>query len=96
MDAWNGYHSIPLRESDRHLTTFITPWGCYHYRRNPQGFVGAGNGYNWHFNNDLADFERKERCVDDTIFWDDNLGDHWWRAMDFLDTVANSGIVLNP
>jgi len=28
-DAWNGYHSIPLREKDRHLTTFITPWGRY-------------------------------------------------------------------
>ena len=26
-DAWNGYHSVPLRESDRHLTTFITPFG---------------------------------------------------------------------
>jgi hypothetical protein len=23
-DAWNGYHSVPLRQSDRHLTTFIT------------------------------------------------------------------------
>ena len=26
-DAWNGYHSIPLRESGRPLTTFITPFG---------------------------------------------------------------------
>ena len=26
-DAWNGFHSVPLRESDRHLTTFITPFG---------------------------------------------------------------------
>ena len=26
-DAWNGYHSVPLYEEDRHLTTFITPWG---------------------------------------------------------------------
>ena len=25
-DAWNGYHSVPLRECDRHLTTFITFW----------------------------------------------------------------------
>ena len=24
-DAWNGYHSIPKREEDRHLTQFITP-----------------------------------------------------------------------
>ena len=26
-DAWNGYHSVPLRDSDRHLTPFITPFG---------------------------------------------------------------------
>ena len=26
-DAWNGYHSIPLDEKDRHITTFLTPWG---------------------------------------------------------------------
>ncbi|CAC5409692.1 unnamed protein product [Mytilus coruscus] len=25
-DAWNGYHSVPIREEDRHFTTFITPW----------------------------------------------------------------------
>ena len=24
FDAWNGYHSVPIRECDRHLTTFIT------------------------------------------------------------------------
>ena len=27
FDAWNGYHSIALHPDDRHLTTFITPWG---------------------------------------------------------------------
>ena len=26
-DAWNGYHSVPLREEDRHLTTFKLPGG---------------------------------------------------------------------
>ena len=25
FDAWNGYHSVPIIEGDRHLTTFITP-----------------------------------------------------------------------
>ena len=48
-DAWNGYHSVPLRNEDQHLTTFITPWGCYRYCRNPQGFVGAGDGNNRRF-----------------------------------------------
>ena len=26
-NVWNGYHSVPLHEKDRPLTTFITPWG---------------------------------------------------------------------
>ena len=37
-DAWNGYHSVPLCKEDRHLTTFITPWGRYRYKVAPKGF----------------------------------------------------------
>ena len=46
IDAWNGFHSVPLRESDRHLTTFITPFGRWRYTRAPQGFLSSGDGYN--------------------------------------------------
>ena len=56
--AWDGYHSVPLRESNRHLTTFITQWGHYRYLKNPQGFTGAGNGYNRRFGATLQDFKR--------------------------------------
>ncbi|MEL6805056.1 MAG: hypothetical protein AAFO91_14875, partial [Bacteroidota bacterium] len=48
-DAWNGYHSVPLRESDRHLTTFITPFGRWRYTRAPQGYLSSGDGYNRRF-----------------------------------------------
>ena len=95
-DAWNGYHSVPLRESDRHLTTFITPFGRYRYKRAPQGFVSSGDGYNRRFDAILSDFVRKERCVDDTIHYDSNLEEHWWRTIDFLRMVGEAGIVLNP
>ena len=37
FDCWNGYHSIPLHEDNRHLTTFISPRGCYRYKVAPQG-----------------------------------------------------------
>ena len=40
-DTWNGYHSVPLRTSDRHLTTFITPFGCWCYN--------STDGYNRQF-----------------------------------------------
>ena len=95
-DAWNGYHSVPLRESDRHLTTFITPFGRWRYTRAPQGFLSSGDGYNRRFDAVLAEFPRKERCVDDTVHYDDSLETHWWRTIDLLITLGRAGIVLNP
>ena len=97
-DAWNGYHSVPLRECDRHLTTFITPFGRYRYTRAPQGFLSSGDGYNRRFEAILADFDRKERCVDDTCHYDslDDLEKHWWRTIELLSVCGAAGIVLNP
>ena len=97
-DAWNGYHSVPLRESDRHLTTFITPFGRYRYTRAPQGFLSSGDGYNRRFDAILSNFQRKERCVDDTVHYDDieSLEQHWWRTIEFLSTTGSAGVVLNP
>ena len=95
-DAWNGYHSVPLRESDRHLTTFITPFGRWRYTRAPQGYLSSGDGYNRRFQAILEDFPRKERCVDDTLHFDENLEEHYWRTIDFLIMVGQAGVVLNP
>ena len=95
-DAWNGYHSVPLRESDRHLTTFITPFGRWRYIRAPQGFLSSGDGYNRRFDAILSEFHRKERCVDDTVHYDTDLEQHWWRTIDILTRIGQAGIVLNP
>ncbi|KAK3711280.1 hypothetical protein QZH41_004332 [Actinostola sp. cb2023] len=95
-DAWNGYHSVPLRESDRHLTTFITPFGRWRYMRAPQGFLSSGDGYNRRFDAILSSVERKERCVDDTIHYDTELEQHWWRTIDLLTRIGQAGVVLNP
>ena len=96
VDAWNGYHSVPIRECDRHLTTFITPYGRYRYIRNIQGFVGAGDGYNRRFDDILSDFKDGVRVVDDAAYWGGDLTAHWWRTIELLDTVGRAGIVLNP
>ena len=44
----------------------------------------------------LSSFERKERCVDDTIHYDQTLTQHWWRTIDLLTRLGQAGIVLNP
>ena len=40
-DAWQGFYLIPLRESDRHLTVFSTPFGLYQYKRAVQGYLSS-------------------------------------------------------
>ncbi|KAK3732636.1 hypothetical protein QZH41_011401, partial [Actinostola sp. cb2023] len=91
-----GTDSVPLRQSDRHLTTFITPFGRWQYARAPQGFLSSGDGYNRRFDAVLSNVERKERCVDATIHYDSDLEQHWWRTIDLLTRVGKAGIVLNP
>ena len=41
---WNGYHYVPLRDYDMHLTKFMTPFGRRRYTRAPQGFISSGDG----------------------------------------------------
>ena len=42
MDCFAGYHQILMDEEDTEKTTFITPWGVYHYRVMTFGLKNAG------------------------------------------------------
>ena len=98
VDAKDGYHSVPLAEEDRHLTTFITEEGRFRYCVAPQGYLASGDGYNQRYDNLIAEIPRKSKCVDDVIFWDDDnsIAEHWWRTIDFIILVGSNGITLNP
>ena len=95
-DAWNGYHSVPIREEDRHLTTFITPWGRYRYKVAPQGFLASGDAYNQRFDAIISEFPDKVKCVDDTCMWSSNIKESFLQACKWLDLCARHGITLNP
>ena len=96
FDAWNGYHSIALAEEDRHLTTFITPWGRYRYCVAPQGYIASGDGYSRRFDEIVSDIPKKTKCVDDTLIWSDSVEEAFFQAVEWLDTCGRHGITLNP
>ena len=96
VDAWNGYHSVPIREEDRHITTFITPWGRFRYRTTPQGFLAAQDGYNHRFDLVTQDFKHKKPCVDDSILWGDSIEEVFLRTCEYLSLTGNAGIIMNP
>lgn len=96
LDAWNGYHSLPLSEDARDATTFLTEWGRYRYLSAPQGFHAAGDAYTKCFDDITMDFPRKSKCIDDTILWDDSIEDAFWHTIDYLTLCGKNGIIFNP
>ena len=64
--VWNSFHSVPVREEDRHKLTFITPWGRFRYLVAPQGYFASGDGYTLRFADITEGIENKRSLVDDT------------------------------
>ena len=96
FDASNGYHSVPICEEDRHLTTFITPWGCYRYKTAPQGYIASGDGYTWQYDEIVAHIKNETKCIDDTLLWAPSIKDTFSSAIEWLDICGRNGITLNP
>ena len=95
LDAWNGYHSCSLDEDSKHLTTFITPWGRYRYRKLPQGFLSAGDAYTDRYDRIIAEVEDKTKCVDDTILWKPSIKESFLHTCNYLTLCSRNGIVFN-
>ena len=95
-DAWNGYHSVPLDPRDRHLTTFITPWGRLWYTGGPQGQVVTGDAFNAWYDAIIRDLARKTKCVDDVAGWAPTLIDLFRDTTEFLTVCGNNGVIQNP
>ena len=95
-DAWNGYHSIPIREEDRYLTQFITPWGRYQYCSAPQGYIAAGDVYTRRFDDIISDIPNKTKCVDDTLLWASNIEENFHQTCKFLTRCGDCLLYTSP
>ena len=97
LDAWNGFHSVPLCETDesKAQTTFLTAWGRYRYRTAPQGFLAAGDAYTARYDSIIADFDNVKKCIDDSILWADNLEQIFHHTCRYISHCASAGISFN-
>ena len=87
---------MDLHKTDRHYTTFITPWGRYRYRTAPQGYIASGDGYASRYDGIVADIPNKTKCIDDTLLWSNHIGDAYEQATEWLDVCGRNGVTLNP
>ena len=96
LDAWNGFHSVKIREEDRHLTTFLTPWGRYCYRTAPQGYKVSGDAYTARYDRITIGVKKMRRVIDDTLLYEDNVEKAFHQVAEYLSLVGQNGIILNP
>ena len=82
-----------MKKNYWHFTKFITPLGRFRYTSEPQGFVSSGNVYN-HRSAFSSNFDRKESCVDDAVFYNTELECHWWKTKSVLSKLVKAGKVL--
>ena len=95
IDATDGYHYVMLDDESKALTTLITEWGRYRYRRLPQGYLAAGDAYTRRYDEIIKDVPNKVKCVDDTLLFDTSIEKSFYHTWDYLDLCAKNGITLN-
>ena len=95
LDAFSGFHQVPLADCSKPLTTFITPWGRYRYRRTPMGHVSASDAYTKRYDDAIEGTLRMYKCVDDVLLYDYTIEDAFWHCWEYLEACVKRGITLS-
>ena len=50
-----------------------------------QGYLASGDTDTRKYDETIINIPRKTNCVDDTVLWDEELSNYWWRMIDYLE-----------
>ncbi|KAK3101745.1 hypothetical protein FSP39_006077 [Pinctada imbricata] len=95
LDAMCGFHQIPLDEESSLLTTFITPFGRYCYKRLPFGITSASEIFQRPMTDILKGLDGVETIIDDVLIYGRNMTEHDERLKLVLERIQNAEIKLN-
>ena len=96
LDANSGFHQVPLSEESAKLTTFITPFGRYMFKRLPYGISSAPEFFQKKMDQELAGLEGVVRHMDNILVFGRNQAEHDQRLSSVLDRISRCGLTLNP
>ena len=84
LDSRHGYWQVLLDHESSKLTTFISPWGAYRFRRNVMGLISAVNEHNRRGDEVLAGFDNVQKVVEDFLFNNADQATHVQRVRNAL------------
>ena len=95
LDANSGFWQIPLSESSKPLTTFITPFGHYKFNKLPFGVSCAPELFQHRMNRILEGMEGVVVLMDDVLVFASTKEEHDIRLSTVLKRLEEVGATLN-
>ena len=95
LDASSGFFQIPLSEESSLLTTFITPFGRFAFKRVPMGISLGPECFQTKMTETLEGLEGCKAIMDDTIIYGKTEEEHDQRLSAVLKRIEESGLKLN-
>ena len=96
LDANSGFHQVVLTDKSAKLTTFITPFGRFMFRRLPYGISSAPEYFQKRMDKELTGLQGVLCHMDDILVIGRNKEEHDERLVKVLQRLKDSGITLNP
>ena len=96
LDANSGFWQIPLSQSSRLLTTFITPVGRYYFNKLPFGISSAPEHFQRRMSEILSSLEGVLCQMDDVLIFGKDEAEHDRRLEAALRQIQDAEMTLNP
>ena len=98
LDAFSGYHQIPMYPPDAEKTSFITPHGLFCYNIMPFGLKNVGATYQRLVTRMFRPLLMKtmEIYIDDMLIKSKEQSDHATHLQQAFDLLRTYGLKLNP
>ena len=95
LDANSGFWQIPLAPESALLTTFITPFGRFHFRRLPFGISSAPEHFQRRMTEALSGLPGTVCLMDDILVHGTTREEHDDRLRQVLQRLSDIGLTLN-
>ena len=96
LDANSGFHQVVLTDESAKLTTFITPFGRFMFRRLPYGISSAPEFFQKRMDKELTGLQGMLCHMDNILVLGRNKEEHDEHLVKVLQRLKDSGITLNP
>ncbi|UYV72597.1 K02A2.6-like [Cordylochernes scorpioides] len=96
LDANSGFWQFGLAKESQKLTTFITPFGRFFFKRIPFGITSAPEIFQRKMTQLLGNIEGVVCFMDDIVVYGSSLEEHNERVRQVLKKIQEEGMTPNP